>query len=70
MSDGDVTAHILAISEAGALIRMCAWCERIMLEDEWLQPPQVALAAIDLRNAVSHTICPECAEAHSRTFSV
>ncbi len=61
MSEGDVTAHILAISDAGALIPMCAWCERIRIDDEWVKPPRVALAAIDVRNAVSHTICPSCA---------
>ena len=61
MSEGEVTAHLLAISDAGALIPMCAWCERIRIDDEWVKPPRVALAAIDVRNAVSHTICPSCA---------
>jgi hypothetical protein len=63
--EGEVTAHILAISDAGALIPMCAWCERIRLDDEWVQPPRVALDAIDVRNSVSHTICPDCAAAHT-----
>jgi hypothetical protein len=58
--DGEVTAHVLAMSDAGALIRMCAWCERIQIDDEWVQPPRVALAAIDVPNSVSHTICPSC----------
>jgi hypothetical protein len=59
--DDEVTAHILAMSENGALIPMCAWCERINVDEEWVQPPRVALDAIDVRNTVSHTICPSCA---------
>ena len=65
MSESEVTAHILAISDAGSLIPMCAWCERIRLDDGWVQPPRVALASIDVRYSVSHTICPACAAEHS-----
>jgi hypothetical protein len=61
VSDSEVSAHIRAMSEAGALIRMCAWCERIELDDEWVQPSRVTLTAIDVHNTVSHTICPACA---------
>jgi hypothetical protein len=59
--DSDVTAHILAMSEAGALIPMCAWCGRIRVDEQWVEPPRVALVAIDVANTVSHTICPSCA---------
>jgi hypothetical protein len=59
--DSDVTAHVLALSDAGVLISMCAWCERIAVGEEWVEPPPVALEAIDVRTAVSHTICPSCA---------
>jgi hypothetical protein len=59
--DDEVTAHILAMCDTGALIPMCAWCERIRVDDDWVQLPRVALAAIDVRNTVSHTICPSCA---------
>jgi hypothetical protein len=59
--DSEVTAHILEMSDAGTLIPMCAWCERIKVDDEWVRPPRVALSAIDVANAVSHTICPSCA---------
>jgi hypothetical protein len=61
VNEDEVTAHILAMSETGALIPMCAWCERIRVDDEWVQPPHVALNAIDVRHTVSHTICPSCA---------
>ena len=60
--DGDVKAHMLGMSESGVLIPMCAWCERIELEGEWVEPPRGALDAIDTRNSVSHSICPACAE--------
>jgi hypothetical protein len=64
--DSEVRAHVLAMSEAGVLIPMCAWCERIKLEDEWVQPPRGALSVIDVRNAVSHSICPTCAKQTER----
>lgn len=70
MYDPEVTAHILAISDAGALVPMCAWCGRVRIDDQWVQPPRVALDAIDVRNSVSHTICPDCAiEQTRRTVS-
>jgi hypothetical protein len=59
--DNDVTAHLLAIADAGSLIPMCAWCERIQFDGEWVQPPRAALSQIDVANTVSHTICPRCA---------
>jgi hypothetical protein len=62
----EVVERVLAMSDAGVLIPMCAWCERIAVDDEWLQPPRSALAVIDVRNAVSHTICPSCAEEQTR----
>ena len=65
MSESEVTAHILAMSDAGALVPICAWCERIRLDDKWVQPPPAVLAAIDVRNAASHTICPTCAAEHT-----
>ncbi len=68
MHDNDVTAHLLAKADAGSLIPMCAWCERIRFDGEWVQPPHAALAQIDVPNTVSHTICPTCAaEQASRT---
>ena len=67
MFSSDVTAHILAMAEAGTLIRMCAWCERFLIDGEWVQPPRGALAAIDAPNMVSHSICPSCAAKHSKS---
>ena len=59
--DEEVTAHLLAIADAGSLIPMCAWCGRIQFGADWVQPPSRALVRIDLTNTVSHTICPTCA---------
>jgi hypothetical protein len=59
--NSEMAERVLALFEAGVLIPMCAWCERINLDDEWLRPPRLALAAIDVPNALSHTICPSCA---------
>jgi hypothetical protein len=57
------------MADSGVLIPMCAWCGRIELDGEWVQPPQGALEVIDVRNAVSHSICPACAtEQTGRAF--
>jgi hypothetical protein len=67
--NSDVVAHVVKMSDAGVLIPMCAWCERIELDGEWVQPPRGALDVIDVRNAVSHSICPSCAaEQTGRAF--
>ncbi len=58
--DSEVTVHVLAIAEAGKLIPMCAWCKRVEINGEWLPTPHRALAMIDERNTVSHSICPAC----------
>lgn len=67
MHSSDVTAHVLAMAEAGTLIRMCAWCGRFLIDGEWAQPPRGSLTTIDVPNAVSHSICPTCAAKHSET---
>lgn len=61
MYNSEVVERVLAMSDAGVLIPMCAWCERIAVDGEWLRPPRGALAVIDVRNSLSHTICPSCA---------
>jgi hypothetical protein len=56
----DVTRSMLSVYEAGGLITMCAWCQRVVLGGEWARAPQLALTAIDARNSLSHGICPAC----------
>jgi hypothetical protein len=57
----EVTKRILAAYEAGALVRICAWCNRVEIDGEWVLAPKGALLAIDAENTVSHGICPVCA---------
>ena len=57
----EVTRQILAAYEGGELITMCAWCRRVEIDGEWLLAPRAALAAIDSRYTLSHSICPACA---------
>jgi hypothetical protein len=60
---GDVFLRVWAVYEAGDLLAACAWCRRVRIDGTWLAPPRAALAAIDTRNTLSHSICDECAEA-------
>ena len=58
----DVFSSVWAVYEAGDLIPACAWCGRMRIDDRWLVPPRSALAAIDTRNVLSHSMCDECAQ--------
>jgi hypothetical protein len=58
-----IIARVIAMYEAGELVRLCAWCGRVSLDDEWFPMPQVALDAIDVPNSTSHTVCPDCTKA-------
>jgi len=57
----DVTRRVLARYEAGDLVTTCAWCRRVRFDEEWLLVPRAALAAIDQRNSLTHSVCPSCA---------
>ena len=61
MVNGEATRRILAAYEAGDLITVCAWCERVELDDEWVLAPRAALVAINALYTLSHSICPGCA---------
>ena len=63
MATQDVFSRIWAAYEDGDLLATCAWCGRVRIDERWLLPPPAALAAIDERNALSHSICDECAQA-------
>jgi hypothetical protein len=46
------------------LLRACAWCERIQLEEEWV-PPETAIATMRTFEwpqppAFTHGICDDC----------
>ena len=60
MVANDVTRRILATYEAGNLVTMCAWCQRVEIDGEWVLAPRAAITAIDAQFTLSHSICPEC----------
>jgi hypothetical protein len=53
--------------DRGEVIATCAWCDRIRLDDGWQHAPTGVLDAIDRRQSLSHSICPECLAAQSAT---
>ena len=63
----EVTRRILARYEAAELITSCAWCRRVTFDGEWPLVPRAALAAIDMQNSLTHSICPSCAAPLARS---
>lgn len=57
----EVANRIFATYEAGDLITACAWCKRVEIDGEWHLAPHSALAAIEERYTLSHSICQACA---------
>jgi hypothetical protein len=57
----EVANRIFATYEAGDLITACAWCNRVEIDGEWHLAPHAALAAIEERYTLSHSICHACA---------
>lgn len=67
-----IFARVWDAFDAGQLIPTCAWCGRVRIGGTWLLVPRAALAAIDQRLALSHSICQGCVETldqprHTRT---
>jgi hypothetical protein len=65
MGADEVTRRILATYEAGDLVTVCGWCQRVLIDGEWLLAPRAAITAIDARYTLSHSICPACASKRS-----
>jgi len=57
----EVFSRIVEIYEEGGVMPACAWCGRVRIGEAWVVPPPAALAAIDERNTLSHSICDACA---------
>jgi hypothetical protein len=52
----DVEASLKrAFTAEGALLTRCAWCDRYLVEGEWLPAPAVTPIRL------THGICPDCA---------
>jgi hypothetical protein len=58
---GAVFAKLWDVFERGGLIVLCAWCRSVCIEEEWIVAPASVFSAIDGRNSLTHSICPECA---------
>ena len=58
----EVTKRMLADYEAGDLVTMCASCWRVEVDGDWVLAPRAALAAIDSRYTLTHSICPDCGD--------
>jgi hypothetical protein len=63
MDGTDTFSRIWTAFEDGRILPACAWCGRVRIDEDWLAPSPAALAAIDERYALSHTICDRCATA-------
>lgn len=57
-----IFTQVWEIYDGGKLLVTCAWCERIRLDERWVEPPSSALAAIDAPNLLSHSICDDCSQ--------
>ena len=66
MDASETFLRIWTAFEEGRVLPACAWCGRIRIDATWVLPPPAALAAIDQRYALSHSICDHCAATCSR----
>ena len=63
MERTEVFDKIWEAYEGGQALPACAWCSRVRIGEEWIEPENGTLSTIDERMTLSHTICPGCAEA-------
>lgn len=59
--DGIVISHT---QDSPVVLRICSWCERVLVHTEWLDAEQALLALhISLETQhplITHGICPAC----------
>ena len=60
MDVNDIFSRIVAIYDEGGVLPVCAWCGRVRIDGTWIVPPPAALAAIDARHTLSHSVCDVC----------
>lgn len=58
-------SRIWTAFDTGEILPFCAWCGRVRIDETWLLPSRAALAAIDQRYTLSHTICDDCAQSYA-----
>jgi hypothetical protein len=66
MDANDTFSRIWAAFEAGQILPACAWCGRVRIDEAWLFASPAALAAIDQRLTLSHSICDVCERSYTR----
>jgi hypothetical protein len=57
-----IARRLPSIREVDEFVRVCAWCKRAKLDDDWLLLSQAGLDAT-AANSISHTVCPDCSKA-------
>jgi len=62
MERNEILARLWQAAETGDLVPLCAWCGRLRIDAEWIEPPKGALATVDQEMTLSHSICPACSE--------
>lgn len=62
----DPFSRIWTAFDDARLLPICAWCQRVRIDETWVTPSRATLAAIDERYAFSHTICDRCAQSHGQ----
>ncbi len=65
MDVNDTFSRIWAAFDAGEIVPSCAWCGRVRIDESWLFASPAALAAIDQRLTLSHSICDVCAQSYA-----
>ena len=70
MDTTDAFSRIWTAFEACETLPACAWCGRVRIDETWQVPPPAALATIDERHALTHTICPLCVASVQRSTAV
>ena len=67
MDRAEVFDKIWEAYETGSVLLACAWCNRVRIGEEWLEPEKGVLSTIDERMTISHSICPPCAASRPLT---
>lgn len=68
MDASDAFSRIWAAFDTAAVLPACAWCGRVRIDETWILPPRAALAAIDERHTLSHSICDGCTDVLERAW--
>jgi hypothetical protein len=68
-ANDDLFSRIWTAFETARVLPACAWCGRVRVDEGWVVPPPAALAAIDQRYTLSHSICDRCATTYAASLA-